>query len=101
MAIDTTDLQLTSNLASFPGLPRFLFFGCVPYNTQKQKSGEKGESLETHHVNDIWCMRGGRGCGGGGGGGRLQTDRMSFLPVNSSTVNLVNVWGPGYHWSAR
>ena len=24
----------------------------------------------------------------------------SFLPVKSSTVDLLNVWGPGYRWSA-
>ena len=44
--------------------------------------------------------------GGGGGGTHLQNpcainDRASFLTVKSSTVDLVNVRGPGYCWSIR
>ena len=39
------------------------------------------------------------------GGARLQTcaikHRVSFLLVKSSTVDLMNVWGPGYCWSAQ
>ena len=45
----------------------------------------------------------GGGEGGGGGGGRCPStnlcaikDRASFLPVKSSTVNLVNLRSPGY-----
>ena len=41
-------------LASFPGLPRFLFFGCLDNNTLKWKSGEKRvRPGMLHHVNDI------------------------------------------------
>ena len=41
-----------------------------------------------------------------GGGAHLRNScainhRASFLPVESSTVDLVNVWGPGYRWSAQ
>ena len=56
----------------------------------------------TYHVNDVWWTW--SGCGGGGGA-RLQTcaikHRVSFLLVKSSTVDLMNVWGPGYCWSAQ
>ena len=49
---------------------------------------------------------GGGGGGGGGGGAQLQNScainhRANFLPVKSSIVDLVNVWGPGYSWSVR
>ena len=41
---------------------------------------------------------------GMGEGGRAQLQihdyhRANFLLVKLSTVDLVNVWGPGYHWS--
>ena len=32
---------------------------------------------------------------------RAISHRASFLPVESSTVDLVNVWSPGYRWSTR
>ena len=42
--------------------------------------------------------------GGGGGGGAVPIYNScvikSFLLVESSTVDLMNVWGPGYRWSA-
>ena len=46
------------------------------------------------------------GGGGGGSGAHLTNscainNRASFLPVESSTVDLMNVWGPGYRWSGR
>ena len=50
----------------------------------------------------------GGGGGGGGGGGRYLSanscainNRARFLPAKSSTVNLVNLRSPAYHWSAR
>ena len=66
---------------------------------EREKRGRPGN---TYHVNDV----GGREVDVGGGGGRCPTTnscainpRASFLPVKSSTVDLVNVWGPGYRWS--
>ena len=72
-------------IASFPGLPRFFVLRFALYNTRKRKSSEKrGRPGNTYHVNDVQWTRGGRGGGGGGGG----------------TVDLMNVWGPGYRWRA-
>ena len=59
--------QLT--LASFPGLPRFLFFGLrsVEY-TEAEEREKRGRPGNTYHVNDVRWTRGGRR----GGGARLQ-----------------------------
>jgi len=55
-------------VASFPGLPRFLFFGLrsVQY-TEVEEREKRGRSGNTYHVNDVRWTRGGRR----GGGARL------------------------------
>ena len=61
--------------------------------------------MNTYHMNDV-CWTQGDIRGGGGGGACPTTNscvinqRASFLLVKSSTVNLMNNLGPGYHWSA-
>ena len=59
----------TPELASFPGLPRFLFFGLrsVLY-TEAEEREKRGRPGNTYHVNDVRWTRGGRR----GGGVRLQ-----------------------------
>ena len=51
------------NIASFPGLPRFLFFRfrSVAEVEEHEKRGRPGK---TYHVNDVWWTRG--GCRGEG-----------------------------------
>ena len=56
-------------------------------------SGKRGRPGNTYHVNDVWWDVRGRcpstnAC--------EINDRASFLPVKSSTVDLVNLRSPGY-----
>ena len=76
---------------------------CIQCNTRKQKSSkQRGRPQNTYHVNEVWWTWGGHM----GGGAHLTNSfainhRATFLPVESSTINLMNVWGPGNRWSAR
>ena len=94
--------QLPYDVVLFSGLPQFCSLVCIQYNVQKRKGSEKcGRPRNTYHMNDVWWMRG--GCRGDIA--HLQThvinNRASFLQVKLSTVDLVNIWDPGYHWSTR
>ena len=86
----------TRDLASSPGLPRFLFFGFRLLYTEAEEREKRGRPGNTYHVNDVWWTRGGRR----GGGGRCPSINScaiaSFLPVKSSTVDLVKLRSPGY-----
>ena len=76
---------------------------CIQCNTRKRKSSkQQGWPKNTYHVNDVWWTWGGHM----GGGAHLTNSfainhRATFLPVELSTINLMNVWGPGYRWSTR
>ena len=63
-------------LASFPGLPRFLFFGFRQYNTWKRKSVKNGEGLGTPIT---WMMSGGREVDVGGGRGPRSNNVLDFI----------------------
>ena len=54
-------------------------------------------------MNDVWWTRGGHGGGGGcpSTNSCVINDRVSFLLVKLSIVDLANIWDPGYRWSAR
>ena len=60
-----------------------------------------GEGLGTPII--CWWMRGGLRGGGDCPSTNLCAinDRVSFLPVKLSIVDIVNVWGTGYCWSAQ
>jgi len=85
-------------LASFPGLPRFFCSSVfVQYNTRKRKSAKNGEGLGTPIM---WMTSGGREVDVWGRCPPTNlcaiNDRASFLPVKSSTVDLVNLRSLGY-----
>ena len=75
---------------------------CVQYNTQRRKSTKSGEGLGTL----VTRMMSGRRKVDVEGGGCPTTNscviyhRVSFLPVKSSIVDLVNIWALDYRWSA-
>ena len=92
-------------VASFPGLPCFLFFSlCSVQYTEAEEWRKKkqGRPENTYHVNDVWWMQGGRR-GGRGGGAHLQT----FVQKNIDWVSYWWSWLPsiswtsGYHWSGQ
>ena len=61
---------------------------------ESERASENGERPgNTYHLNDVWWT-----CRGAEPNYKLvcNNDRVSFLPVKSSTVNLMNVWGDGY-----
>ena len=75
---------------------------CIQYNTRRRKSTKSGEGLGTL----VTRMMSGRRKVDVEGGGCPTTNscviyhRVSFLPVKSSIVDLVNIWALGYRWSA-
>ena len=52
-------LWTMTDIATFPGLPRFCSSVCIQYNTWKRRNGEKQERPGSiHHVNDVrWTWR--------------------------------------------
>ena len=86
-------------VASFPGLPRHLFFSLRSVVEQREKTGKAWE-----HLSHEWCLVDARWTLGGGGPNLTNSciiHKVSFLPVESSIVDLMNVWSPGHRWSAR
>ena len=71
-------------------------FSIIHGSGRARKTG-KLRPGNTYHVNDVWWTRGGRRGGVAHQPTRVQiNDRASFLPVKSSTVELVNLRRPGY-----
>ena len=84
-------------LASFPVLPLFFCSSVCVYTEveEPRKTGKPWEHLSCEwHLVDV-------------GGPCPSTnscainDRASFLLVKSSTVDLMNVWGPDYCWNTQ
>ena len=83
-----------------PRLTLFFFFCssiCVQY-TRRRKHAKNGEGLGTPVTWWTWGGRRGRWCPTTNW--HAINQRVSFLPVKSNTVDLMNAWSQGYHWSA-
>ena len=91
-----------TSLVPRPPLFFILRFSFSIVYTEAEEREKQGRPGNTHHVNDVWWMQGGRrgGCCPSTNS-RAINDRARFLPAKLSTVNLVNLRSPGYRWSTR